>query len=388
MRIFLSCMQSPERYAISAYDFWESYFKSGLAEAGHEWVEAAGVDWAKGLTFTEEADRRRWRERTWAEVLRVIRQEREKGGVDLFLGYLYPHMVEPAAIDEIRRLGIPCVNFFCDNVREFRTLPGSFECFDLHWVPEFEALPMYERAGSKHVFAPMPCWIPPGQRRSDHAESSDATFVGSRDPLRAHLLGSAIRLGSDISIAGAGWKRGEARRSAQGSGMESGLIRLLRNQQAFIRQHGFAGWLRKFANRIHPLPPVPIPEERLLGTVSEEEYVRLIQQSRVALGVNRVETFQRSLRLPLSYSRLRDIEAPMMGACYLTEWTESLSRLYDVGRHVESYRTAGEMAGKIRELLADPKRRQSLRTQGQAHALAELSVPRTIGKITQALGIP
>lgn len=387
MRIFLSCLQSRKRHAISAYDFWETYFKRGLKEAGHRWVEAGNVDWAEALTLPEEADWRRWRERAWSEVLRVLRAEIERGGVDLFLGYLFPHMVEPAAIAEIRRLGIPCVNFFCDNVREFRVLPESFGCFDLHWVPEFEALHLYEKAGSKHVFAPMPCWIPAEQRRSDHPESSGVTFVGSRDPLRAHLLGTAIRLGAEISIAGAGWRGQREEGDARGSEPQEGLYRLLRNQSSFIRQHGLAGWFLKFESVVHPLPQIPIPEESLRGAVSGTEYVRLIQQSRIALGVNRVQTFRRSLHRPLTYSRLRDVEAPMMGACYLTEWTESLSRFYDVGHHVEAYRTADELIEKINALLADPQRRRQLRAQGQEHALRELSVPRSLQKVTGALGL-
>lgn len=387
MRIFLSCMQSPKRYAISAYDFWESYFKSGLEEAGHAWIEAPGADWAEGLTFTDETDRRLWRERTWSEVLRAIKVEREKGEVDLFLGYLYPHMVEPAAISEIRRLGIPCVNFFCDNVREFRSLPANFGGFDLHWVPEAEALPMYEKAAFRHVFAPMPCWIPQERRRSDHPETSGTTFVGSRDPLRADLFGKALGLGAEISIAGSGWTGANRYGGTQGAGTHAGVSRVLRNQGSFIVQHGLAGWLRKFANRVYPLPSASIPERCLQGAVSGAEYVRLLQQSRIALGVNRVETFKRTLRRPLTYSRLRDVEAPMLGACYLTEWTETLSRLYEVGHHVESYRTAEEMVEKMHELLADPQRRQSLRTQGQAHALSELSVSRSMQKIARALGL-
>lgn len=386
MRIFLSCLQSHRRHPISAHDFWEPYFKRGIEEAGHTWIEASGVDWAEALTLPEEADWHRWREHAWTEVLRVLRNEKAHGAVDLFLGYIFPHMVEPAAIAEIRRMGIPCVNFFCDNVREFRALPESFGCFDLHWVPEFEALHLYEKAGSKHVFAPMPCWIPPEQRRADHPETAAVTFVGSQDPLRRHLLGTAIRLGADILIVGAGWRPEKEEKSRDGE-PGKGIFQVLRNQQSFVRQHGLAGWLLKLESIVHPLPQISIPEERLRGPVSGEDYVRLIQQSRIALGVNRVQTFRRSLHRPLTYSRLRDVEAPMMGACYLTEWTESLSRFYDVGRHVEAYRTAEELNEKITELLADPQRRRQLRARGQEHALRELSVPQSLKKVAGALGL-
>jgi hypothetical protein len=41
---------------------------------------------------------------------------------------------------------------------------------------------------------------------------------------------------------------------------------------------------------------------------------------------------------PNTYSRLRDIEAPMLGACYLTEQTEGLECLYDIGNEIEIYK--------------------------------------------------
>lgn len=387
MRIFLSCMQSPNRYPIAAYDFWETYFKRGLEEAGHHWVESEVTDWAEALTMTGEAARSAWRDRTWSQVLRAVRTQTDRGGVDVFLAYLYPHMIERAAIAEIQRLGIPCINFFCDNVREFRAMPESFGCFDLNWVPEFEAVAFYEKAGAKHVFAPYPCWIPPEMRIGGHPETDGVTFVGSRDPLRAHLLGSAIKGGAPISIAGAGWLGEKKPGYAPESDRHKGPLRLLRNQREFIRQHGLGGWLRKFESRVRRLPDVPIPKNRLRGVVSAEEYVRLMQQSRISLGVSRLETFQRPLRRPLNSPRLRDLEAPMMGACYLTEWTETLSHFYDVGRHVEAYRSTDELIGKIDSLLADPQRRQLLRSQGQEHALSELSVPSSLRKVFGALGL-
>lgn len=386
MRIFLSCLQSLRPHRVAAFQFWEKYFKRGIEEAGHTWLEADGVDWAEGLTFTDDAALSRWRERTWSLVLEALRNKLRDGPVDLFLGYLYPGMVESAAVREIQRLGIPCVNFFCDNVREFRKLPETFGCFDLHWVPEYEALSLYERAGFQAVLAPMPCWVKPQQRSADHPESKGVTFIGSHDVLRRHLLGSAISLGTEINIAGSGWK------STVGASPPTDRPRkrfhqTLWNQLGSIRRRGLIGYAMKFERFVRPLSLPRIGGERLLGKVSDLDYVRLTQQSSVCLGINRVQTFRHSLHCPPTYSRLRDIEAPMMGACYLTEWTEGLSHFYELGRDIETYRTPEELAEKIRELLADPARRRQLRRAGQRRALEELCFPRTLKKITEAVGI-
>ena len=73
------------------------------------------------------------------------------------------------------------------------------------------------------------------------------------------------------------------------------------------------------------------------------EYVEITQQSMITLGVNRYPSFRYPLNKPDTYSRLRDLEAPMLGACYLTEWTEGLDDLYELGTEIETYKTAEEM---------------------------------------------
>jgi len=97
--------------------------------------------------------------------------------------------------------------------------------------------------------------------------------------------------------------------------------------------------------------------------------------------------FPGCLQSPLSYSRLRDIEAPMTAACYLTEWTQGLDRFYELGKQIEIYRTAEELVAKLRELQAEPQRRQALRIAGQKQAQGELSVPRSLDKVARALGL-
>src|SRR5690606_22334697 len=73
MRIFLSCQQSPVRHPIPAYGFWEGYFKRGIEEAGHTWIEAKGADWAAGLLPQSKEDLAHWREKTWNLTFKSLR---------------------------------------------------------------------------------------------------------------------------------------------------------------------------------------------------------------------------------------------------------------------------------------------------------------------------
>ena len=51
MRIFLSYQQALQKHNVPAYSFWETYFKNGIEEAKHKWVEANEVDWAESLVY-------------------------------------------------------------------------------------------------------------------------------------------------------------------------------------------------------------------------------------------------------------------------------------------------------------------------------------------------
>jgi hypothetical protein len=121
--------------------------------------------------------------------------------------------------------------------------------------------------------------------------------------------------------------------------------------------------------------------------LSSDAYFSKIRGARVAVGINRCPSFRRPFSNPLRYSRLRDIEAPMLGACYLTEWAPGLEDLYDVGAEVEAYRDADELVEKSRRLQGDPARRAQLRKGGQRRALADHTIARSLGRIMDKLGI-
>jgi hypothetical protein len=383
MRILLSCLQSLSRHPLPAYGHWRNYFVDGLIEAGHEVVEVPKVDWAEGMTYPRGSALDAWRTRTWEMTETFVRQETAQRPIHLFVGYFYPEQVEVSAIRELQRLGIPCVNFFCDNVREFLRPPAEYSPFALHWVPEFEALPMYRQAGLPHVHAAMPCWVSDELRNASRVETEPATFIGSRDVLRRNLLGQALRGGADFVIRGNGWLADTANQSKQ---VRTAAF-LISNQIDLVKRRGLGSLLTKIESRVRPLRPPTIEKSRIGAPLSDAEYFRVSREAMVTIGVNRVPSANRSLHRPLAYSRLRDIEAPMLGACYLTEWTEGLEHMYELGKEIETYRTAEELTSKLGELCRDPMRRGAMRERAQRRALSDLSVARSIARIGAHFGI-
>src|SRR5579872_421006 len=184
MKIFLSFLQGKPGHPIPAYGFWEYYIKQGLREAGHQWQECADVDWAYGLVNQGKQSFSAWKTTAWEKTVDYCK----KNPVDLFLSYLYPHQVDTAAIRAIRQMGIPCVNFFCDNIRTFRRIPDEYAVFDLNWVPEHQALDLYNRRNIPCIHLPMPMWVAPEHRVAREERLPQITFIGSRDIQRLLLF--------------------------------------------------------------------------------------------------------------------------------------------------------------------------------------------------------
>lgn len=383
MKIFLSFLQSAHSYPVPAYDFWQRYIKNGIQEAGHQWVECPGADWALGIVAQSKAGHQNWKQETWEKTVNWLK----KNPVDLFLSYLYPAQVDLSAIKEIQKTGIPCVNFFCDNVREFQKAPAGYSAFDLNWVPEYQAIAMYQRAGYPYIHLPMPVWIDAADRVIKEEKYNQITFLGSKDIQRLILLEEVVKEDPDLPLAiyGSGWDKTAGQ--LQPPKNNYSVYDRFFYQLKFLKQQGTKAYRNKIKNRSYNYNSTPALLAKCNGGYQFDEYSVLTAESMITIGVNRYPSFHFPLLNPDTYSRLRDIEAPMLGACYLTEWAPGLDELYDIEKEIAVYRTAAELAEKARELLADPAKRKSLRVNGQMKALTAHSVPQSINKIKCTLGL-
>jgi hypothetical protein len=382
MKIFLSFLQSKNKYPIPAYDFWQYYLKNGIEEAGHTWDECPDADWALGLVLKTKDEQKVWKQDTWERTVNWLK----KYPADVFLSYLYPDQVDQSAIAEIRRLGIPCVNFFCDHVREFKKAPSAFRAFDLNWVPEFKALAWYKNAGYPYMHLPMPMWIEPQNRVLRDEAINQVTFIGSKDIQRALLFEKVISGAPQLPLAiyGSGW--GRENKAPANSSRDYTLSKKILFNLNFIKDQGAWAALRKARQRrVNSKINAELLASKSAGSLPFEQYNKLIAGSSVTLGVNRYPSFQFPIDRPDTYSRLRDIEAPMLGACYLTEWTEGIEGLYDTDKEIAVYRSADELISVAQQLISDDGKRKQLKKNGQKRALADHTIPKSLEKIFKLL---
>lgn len=380
MKIFLSFLQSSKNHSIPAYSFWEYYIKNGIQEAGYQWAECPEADWALGLVPMNKNEHQKWKQDIWEKTVGWLKEN----PADLFLSYLYPGQVDESAIKEIQKMGIPCVNFFCDNVREFKKAPAGFNVFNLNWVPEYNALNLYKKAGYSYINLPMPMWVDPKYRIVKDETNRQVIFIGSKDIQRLLLFENVVKLNPAIPLViyGNGWENEDQPFS---SNQDYSLSKKIAFNFNFIKDEGFLSFSRKIQQH-----NINSGLSNVLNTKTNlpplfEEYNSLTAESMITLGVNRYPSFKFSLLQPNTYSRLRDIEAPMLGACYLTEWTEGIEQLYFIGDEIETYNSPDELVEKVKELQTDAKKRKELKSNGQQRALNDHSIGKSLNQILQKL---
>ncbi|HEX7078757.1 MAG TPA: glycosyltransferase [Candidatus Eisenbacteria bacterium] len=370
MRIFLALAGSPNPTFASS--LWMANLHDPLVRMGHDvvhWDEGtlALFDFPPDAPETAAA-RGRYSERFLDAVIAADRAAR----LDLVLTYVSDSHLEPSAIDRVRETVAPIVNFFCNNVHQFHLIRRSAPRFSVCLVPERAALGAYERVGARPVFFPMAA-NPDVYRPVAAPTRYEATFAGQRYADRASNLLALRDAGIDAHAFGQGWSAAgtaaEERAAPPGSPPpgspaappHAGLARiaelLLHGRNPLVAADDLWRW-RRLRER-HPAALHP--------PATDEEYVALFSESKVSLGFLVLGDTHRTLR-PLRQVRLREFEAPMSGAFYLTEYLEEIGLHYEIGTEIVCFRSREELVDRCRYYLLHEGERERIRRAGHARA--------------------
>lgn len=362
MRIFLALARSPN--PTFASNLWMANLHDPLVGMGHDvvhWDEGtqALFDMPPDAPATE-APRARYSER----FLDAVGRAHRTAPLDLVFTYVSDSHLEPAAIDEIRDRIAPIVNFSCNNIHQFHLVRRNARHFTACLVPEAAAIRDYERAGATPLFFPMAA-NPDVYRPLQRPRRYEATFAGQRYADRA---GNLLRLregGVDAHVFGQGWHpdgppagmgaAGPARR--QRDGIARALQMLAQRRNPLIAARDRNEWRRlstRHAAALHP-------------PATDEEYVALFSESAISLGFLVLGDTHRTRR-PLRQVRLREFEAPMSGAFYLTEYLEEIGLHYEIGREVVCFRSRRELVDLARYYLRHEDERVRIARAGHERA--------------------
>lgn len=342
---------------------WGVHFYEGLRGAVPEVIVPTDVDFAWSRPAADAPpdapERATTSERLWDQICRAS----ETGPLDAVVSYCFSSDVDPALVRRIVERGVPWINFFCDGAYAFDRVEAIARVVSLNWFPEHAAIGRYRALGRPILCRPYAlhgaALTEAVCERADHRLG----FVGAPSADRILRL-AALRLrGCGAEVRGEGWtKAGRARRRAA-----SPAVRRIRGSRL----------ARLVARALRPVVASP-------GAVglSDEEMVAFLSRCRVVLGLNEARDVHGRRR---SYLKLRDVQFPGHGACYLTQANEDVDAAFDVGREVLTFRDAAEAAAHVDRCARHPDDARRIGKAGRLRVLAEHVWPARLAEIARAI---
>jgi spore maturation protein CgeB len=361
-------------------ELWSGNFYPALRQLGHEIVESQ-VDLLAGSRFMYlagnfTAEQNEIRAKITQQIIDEVRRAHDEKPVDLFLSYFYNSHFDPAGFDEIKRLGIPTVNFYCNSIYQFPLVAEIARKVGFSWHSERNARALYLKVNANPVWVQMAA--DPGTYHpvESSARQPKACFVGQRYCDRDRWLAGLVREKIPADIYGSGWLSKEyhnhpnGNSNAEGKPHPSSARAYLAAMGQNLKANGLLGGslrtLRQgiYAKQTRKLLPQLQPHVKgKAGALSE-----VFSQYEVVLNFSNVWADGRSGSQLIPHVRLRDFEAPMCRSCYLTGHSEEIEGFYKVGHEIDTYGSERELVEKLRFYLGHSSAAEKLREAGYQRA--------------------
>src|SRR5690242_445412 len=346
---------------------WRRHFYDGLEAALPSVVlpEAVDFDWARpvsALTPGPSPDRSAMTERLWDQ----IRASHAARGLDAVISYCFSTDIDPALIERTVDLGVPWINFYCDSTYAFDYVEALARVTSLNWYPERAADARYRALGRPVLCRPYA--VHPGALPEAGCETAEHAlgFVGAPNGSRIRHLAGLLLFGWRAAVRGEGWRRPRATPAAP------------RPQHLASPDFRTRGRLGERI-LVRALMPLVRDGARPLG---DDEMVPFLSRCRVVLGLNEGRDLNGVYQ---SYLKLRDVEFPAYGCCYLTQHNEDVEHAFDVGREVLTFRTAWEAASLVRRSVRHPEDARAIGRAARRRVLAEHTWAARLAELARAL---
>lgn len=357
---------APDCHAAGRYQrVWQRHFYEGLVGAVPKVIVPKGVDfqWARPAARAAQrasAERTATSERLWDQ----IHGEHEGRGLDAVISYCFSADVDVGMVTRVTELGVPWINFFCDSTYAFDLVERLAGVASLNWFPEHAAQSDYAALGRPSVCRPYavnPAALP---EASVQTVQYRVGFVGAPTGNRVLRLAGLLLRGVRPTIRGAGWRRAE-RTTTPAPPASSGDRRLYGSslERALVRG----------------LVPVIRGDARPL---SDDEMAPFLAACAVVLGLNEGRDLQGAYR---SYMKLRDVEFPGYGSCYLTQHNEDLEAAFEVGAEVLTFHDMGEAAALVRRYARRPEQARAIGQAARRRVLASHTWTARVAELARAL---
>jgi spore maturation protein CgeB len=389
MRIFSAVRHSNDpQYYYGA--LWKSNFSPALTQLGHHIIEsqvnllpASRFMHIPGEFTPEElAVRRAITERIIEEVQNAHRDQ----PIDLFLSYFYNAHFDPAGFDELRRLKIPSVNFYCNSMYQFSLVKDIASKANFSWHPEKSARSLYLKAGANPVWVQMGADPDIYHPLPNSKRKQSACFIGQRYADRDRWMAALIQKNIPVDIYGPGWGMTGPSSELQKKNCSSEYLgrrqprpgssaSYFKAARGMISEHGvIAGISRalrqmRYRGDTRRISPLFVPHAK--GAIPYDRIAEVFAAHEVCLNFSNVWEDGRPGSALIPHVRLRDFEGPMCRTCYLTGHTEEIAEFYEVGKEIDTYQSEQELVDKTRFYLKNPGAAERIRQLGYKRALRD-----------------
>jgi len=386
MRIFCAVRHSNEPQFFYG-GLWSSNFYPALRRLGCDIIESQTdlLATSRFMSIPDDftSEELESRAQTTEGILNEVREAKRQGPVHAFLSYFYNAHFDPAGFDEIRRLGIPSINFYCNSLHQFELVAAIAARTDFSWHPERDARPSYLSIGGTPVWVQMGADPDVCHPLYGIERQPKVCFVGQRYADRDRWLATLVEANVAVDIYGTGWGADEVSHVAYGveipvylgrrqckPGTLGSYLRLIATE---IKRHGPIDAIKHLpaqaAYRHKTRQLARVLRSRAKGKAGNLADVFGVYE--VCLNLSNVWAGGGSWSPLMSHVRLRDFEAPMCRTCYLTGHNDEIAQFYALGSEVDTYRDKTELVDKVRFYLANPDAAERLREAGYRRAMRD-----------------
>jgi len=307
-------------------------------------------------------------------LLDLVKKENQNQNIDLFFSYLMDVNIYPKVVSEIKKIGIPTANFSCNNIHQFYLTEEIAPFFDFNLHAEKEAKSMFQNIGANPIWFPMAA-NPKYYKQINTSFKYDVSFIGSEYAKRSNYIGNLLKNGVDVDVFGPGWKKKKTIKNIYKASkmLFSSNSEKQASYSAELNQHFYvANLIRKYSSNFN-LP------------VSDLEMISIFNQSKISLGFLEVFLNHDSSSLPLVHIHLREFEAPMCGALYMTTYCDELTEFYEPDKEIVLYRNNQELLDKVQFYLKNEKAASKIRELGYKRAQSEHTCQKRLKEVLEKI---
>lgn len=248
-------------------------------------------------------------------LLEQVKKSHKNKKINLLFGQMWSHVFSKEALLKIRELSIPVVNIAMDDklpelwgYKDNQRLGsvGLGNGVDMTLTTTIQACQWYSIENMPSLFWPLASDFKLFGKSSNITRDIDILFIGNRYGIRGKIIDYLFQNGVNVTCYGNGWPN---------------------------------------------------------GPVNADQNVALSKKAKIILGVGTIGYCSDVYTL-----KLRDFDALMTGALYITHRNPDLLQLFCEGYHLECYENENELLEKIKYYLNQPYKRAIIGKQGKKKA--------------------